>query len=257
MSSRSAPFRRRLERLRRPGRLWRSVRLSFAYDPLRWWKMPIIAARTARIERERGTVLRLGQRLVLGYDAYPPRPGIAERGTSGALIWLIQQGSTFETEGVVAIAQGVQISIGGGGHVRIQDGTSINANTRILCTDSIEIGRRCAISWSVHIIDFDGHQIGDPPQPSTAPIRIGSDVWIGARATLLKGVEIGDGAIVAAQAVVTHSVPPRSLVAGNPARVVREDVLWHLFRSRSAATSPASLGPSDSIAIVDGFVEVS
>jgi acetyltransferase-like isoleucine patch superfamily enzyme len=196
------------------------------YDPLRWWKVPIIAAWSARIEREPGTVLRLGGRLVLGYDAYPPRPGILERGAGGTLIWLIDQGSTFETEGVVMVAEGVQINIGDGGRVRIQNGTYVNANTRILCTDSIEIGERCAISWSVQIIDFDGHQIVSPPRPSKAPIRIGNDVWIGARAIVLKGVEIGDGAIIAAGAVVTRSVAPQALVAGNPARVIKEDVLW-------------------------------
>jgi len=188
--------------------------------------MPIIAAWSARIERERGTSLRIGRRLLLGYDAYPPRPGIAERGTSGALIWLIGRESAFEADGVVMVAQGVQINIGDGGRVRIRDGTHINPNTRILCTDSIEIGERCAISWGVHIVDFDGHEIINPARPSKAPIQIGNDVWIGARATVLKGVEIGDGAVVAAGAVVTRSVPSQALVAGNPARVIREGVSW-------------------------------
>lgn len=189
--------------------------------------MPIIAAWSARIERERGTHLRLGRRLVLGYDAYPPRPGIVERGTSGALVWLFGRGSTLETDGVVLIAQGVQINIGDGGRVRIGDGTYINPNCRVLCTESIEIGERCAISWSVQIIDFDGHEIvREPRRPQKAPVRIGDDVWIGARAIVLKGVEIGDGAVVAAGAVVTRSVPARALVAGNPARILAEGVRW-------------------------------
>ena len=59
-----------------------------------------------------------------------------------------------------------------------------------------------------------------------APVTIGDRVWIGCRATVLKGVTIGDGAVVAACSVVTRDVPPRALVAGNPARVVREDVTW-------------------------------
>jgi acetyltransferase-like isoleucine patch superfamily enzyme len=57
-------------------------------------------------------------------------------------------------------------------------------------------------------------------------VRIGDHVWIGARAAVLKGVTIGDGAIVAAGAMVTHDVPARALVAGVPARLVREGVEW-------------------------------
>jgi acetyltransferase-like isoleucine patch superfamily enzyme len=150
---------------------------------------------------------------------------VLERGTSGALIWLLDRG-TLETDGYVALAEGVQINVGESGVVRIGEDTYINANSRVLCTDSIEIGARCAISWSVEIIDFDGHAIIEPARPSTAPIRIGDDVWIGARATILKGVEIGAGAIVAAGSVVTRSIPPRSLAGGNPARILREDVIW-------------------------------
>jgi len=53
------------------------------------------------------------------------------------------------------------------------------------------------------------------------PIVIGDDVWIGTRAIILPGVEVGDGAIIAAGSVVTSSVPPRSIVGGNPARLIR------------------------------------
>jgi acetyltransferase-like isoleucine patch superfamily enzyme len=55
----------------------------------------------------------------------------------------------------------------------------------------------------------------------TAPIRIGDDVWIGRGAVILKGVSIGDGAIVAANAVVTKDIPPFEIWAGIPARFLR------------------------------------
>jgi acetyltransferase-like isoleucine patch superfamily enzyme len=51
-------------------------------------------------------------------------------------------------------------------------------------------------------------------------------VWIGCRAVILKGVTVGTGAIIANNAVVTKDVPPRTMVAGNPARVIKEDVIW-------------------------------
>ena len=77
------------------------------------------------------------------------------------------------------------------------------------------------------ILDSDFHPL-DPRQrrihPTAAansiPIHIGCDVFIGARAIILKGVTIGDGAVIAAAAVVTKDVPPGSIVGGNPARVI-------------------------------------
>ncbi len=59
-------------------------------------------------------------------------------------------------------------------------------------------------------------------QPPPAPIRIGKKVWIGANATVVPGVSIGDGAVIAAGAVVTKDVPARTVVAGVPAKVVKE-----------------------------------
>lgn len=56
---------------------------------------------------------------------------------------------------------------------------------------------------------------------ATAPVRIGNDVWIGARAIILPGLSIGEGAIIGAGAVVTKDVPPYAICAGNPARVIK------------------------------------
>jgi acetyltransferase-like isoleucine patch superfamily enzyme len=74
-------------------------------------------------------------------------------------------------------------------------------------------------------MDSDSHTIGPANGPVSAPIEIGDHVWIGARAMVLKGVTIGDGAVVAAASVVTKDVAPGTLVAGSPARYVR-DVTW-------------------------------
>jgi acetyltransferase-like isoleucine patch superfamily enzyme len=64
------------------------------------------------------------------------------------------------------------------------------------------------------------------PRPQAEPIRIGDHVWIGMGVTIVGGVTVGDGAVVAAGSVVSADVPERSIVAGNPARVVRENVSW-------------------------------
>ena len=60
----------------------------------------------------------------------------------------------------------------------------------------------------------------------SAPITIGDRVWIGCRAIILAGVTIGEGSVVAAGSVVTRDVPPGTLVAGNPAKVIRETGPW-------------------------------
>jgi acetyltransferase-like isoleucine patch superfamily enzyme len=103
--------------------------------------------------------------------------------------------------------------------------TFLNRRTEIMAKELVSIGDECAISWDVSISDTDYHQLG-AGRPDTSPVLIGNHVWIGARATILKGVSIGDGAIVAAGSVVTKDVPPRSLVAGVPARIIRDDVSW-------------------------------
>jgi acetyltransferase-like isoleucine patch superfamily enzyme len=73
-------------------------------------------------------------------------------------------------------------------------------------------------------MDDDGHGFGAPPY--SAPIAIEDDVWIGCRATILKGVTIGKGSVVAAGAVVTKSCPHHSLIGGIPAKIIREGVVW-------------------------------
>ncbi len=98
----------------------------------------------------------------------------------------------------------------------------MNMNSSITCFRSITIGDDVLISENVTIRDLDNHRL----QGSivTAPIVIDDRVWIGMSATTLKGVTIGEGAVVAAYAVVTHGVPPHTLVGGVPARVIRENI---------------------------------
>lgn len=108
--------------------------------------------------------------------------------------------------------------------ITIGSRTYINRRTELRCQDSIEIGKGCAISWDVSIMDTDYHSINR--QPVSKPIKIGDHVWVGCRAVVLKGVTIGDGAVIAAGAVVNRDVPPKALWAGVPARVIKEDIEW-------------------------------
>ena len=104
--------------------------------------------------------------------------------------------------------------------------SNINAGGRA----GISIGAECAIAWNVQIISYDYHAVVKPDGTSSSwalPINIGDHCWIGAGATILKGVTLGSHSIVAAGAVLTNgNYPDHSLIAGNPGRIIREGVSW-------------------------------
>ncbi|MFW5394146.1 CatB-related O-acetyltransferase, partial [Yersinia sp. 2544 StPb PI] len=126
--------------------------------------------------------------------------------------------------------------------------TFINANTIIF--DMVEIGRFCTFARGCHIaaVEHPFHFLSssfyrisnnwfpdDPIHKAAAKIRnrpapdrkraiktvIGNDVWFGANSLILKGINIGDGAVIGAGAVVTKDVPPYAIVAGNPAKIIK------------------------------------
>lgn len=102
---------------------------------------------------------------------------------------------------------------------------SIGDRTEIHCGESVTIGDKVIIAWDCNIMDRDYHSV-DGRDEHTAPINIGNGVWIGCRAIILKGINIGESAIVAAGSVVTKDVPPHALVAGNPAQIKKTVIGW-------------------------------
>lgn len=116
-----------------------------------------------------------------------------------------------------------------GGRIAIGHHSYVGPESRIVSRHGITIGNYVLISHVVDIIDNQSHSLDwrerrDPKSERVdgGPIVIEDDVWIGAKATILKGVRIGRGAIVGANSVVNEDVAPFTLVAGNPARVIRE-----------------------------------
>ena len=140
----------------------------------------------------------------------------------------------------VSCYAGCSFSIGENGQCTVGDFTLLNG-ALIMAEEKIEIGSHCLISWNIGIADSDFHPLEPaqrlidaqalapffkdrPPRPKlkTAPVKIGDNVWIGMGAVILKGVTIGDNSVVAAGAIVTKSIPPNTIVAGNPAEVVKK-----------------------------------
>ena len=118
----------------------------------------------------------------------------------------------------IYINKGATLSFSGKGYM--------NHNVSLSCFDKISIGTDVVISEGVTIRDSDNHSILGSKKPSTAPIEIGNHVWIGLNSTILKGVKIGDGSVIAAGAVVNNDIPCNCLAAGVPAKVVKQGVNW-------------------------------
>lgn len=150
------------------------------------------------------------------------------RGWSSNNSFFLQRAGKLIVAGYNQVGRGSLVWILAGGAIRM-NGATTNGNNMIIAKELIEIGSGTQIAWGVTICDHDFHKTytNGVQNPETAPVRIGKNVWIGMDAKILKGVQIGDGAIVGAGAVVTRSVPPRSMVVGVPARVVKENVEFH------------------------------
>jgi acetyltransferase-like isoleucine patch superfamily enzyme len=101
----------------------------------------------------------------------------------------------------------------------------INSNTSIICSNNIKIGEGTGIGWDVEICDTSFHQIGQENSVS-APITIGRHVLVCSHCVIMKGVSIGDGAVIATGSIVSKDIPPGCLAGGVPARVIKENIEW-------------------------------
>lgn len=126
----------------------------------------------------------------------------------------------------VCIRSGVQIYEKHGSAVTIGNDVYLGHQSIIDSICRVTIGERTMVGHRAIIIDAD-HRHDDPDVPvsqqghKAAPVTIGKDVWLGAHVVVVKGVTIGDGAIVGANSVVTRDVAPNAIVAGNPAREIK------------------------------------
>jgi acetyltransferase-like isoleucine patch superfamily enzyme len=161
--------------------------------------------------------------------------------------FLSTYGSRLKLDGLAFIGPGVVLQIGPeasielgrwswyghGTKIRCHEGTvSIGAKTVMgqECTISafqhVSIGRECVIADRVMLIDFD-HGMVEVERPVREQgiykrdVRVGNNVWIGYGACILRGVTVGDNAVIGTSAVVTHDVPANAVVAGVPARIIR------------------------------------
>jgi acetyltransferase-like isoleucine patch superfamily enzyme len=161
--------------------------------------------------------------------------------------FLVPSGYRMQLDGMLFLGPGVKLQIGRHARVRFGRWTWVGHGTKIRCHEGevrigaktvlgqectisayqhVSIGEQCIVADRVMLIDFD-HNVSEVERPIRVQgiykrdVRVGSNVWIGYGAQILRGVTVGDNSIVGAGAVVTKDVPANAVVAGVPARVIR------------------------------------
>jgi acetyltransferase-like isoleucine patch superfamily enzyme len=200
----------------------------------------------------------------------------------GLLAWryawrrlLTRAGRSWKTDGLLFLGRRLELEVGRRGQVRfgrfvwIGDGTKIRCHEGVVeigaktvmgqeCTisayQSVRIGEQCVIADRAMFIDFD-HGVVEVERPIRLQgiykrdVEVGSNVWIGYGACILRGVRVGDNSIVGTNAVVTKDVPANAVVAGAPARVIRmRDAPQELRWERPVEPDPeawTTLSPPD------------
>ena len=135
----------------------------------------------------------------------------------------MQSKSVLDIKNGFQVCPGCHIVVTHGSTLKLGSGY-INRNSKIKCYNNIEIGEDVAISENCTIWDSDAHTMKD--SINTKPVKIGNHVWIGTNSIILKGVTIGDGAVIAAGSVVNKDIPTRVLAGGVPAKVLKENIEW-------------------------------
>jgi len=192
----------------------RTLYLSARYGP---W---CVVSRGTRLRIGAGSRITLAPSsfLFLGFANFGPPPCAIQLG----------QNAKLSITGTVNIGRGTRIYVNDGGELQLGNRSYINDCSTITCFDRIQIGSQCSISWNTNILDTNIHElvVQGTARPRSQRICIGDHVWIGTGAIVLPGVSIGNDAVVAAGSVIKSDVPPGTVVAGNPARVVHQGVSW-------------------------------
>ena len=144
-------------------------------------------------------------------------------------IWDV--GGVLEIRGNAYIGTGSRIVVGGNGYLVLGNSFVNTAKITIICFRRIEFGDNVLTSWDNLIMDTDFHRITELEKNTDSEIEkdviVGNHVWIGCRATLLKGTHILDNSVVAAGTVVSKKIKEASvLLAGNPSEIKRRGITW-------------------------------
>lgn len=159
-------------------------------------------------------------------------PGVVTERRAGALRIFAGAGSRIEIEADVWLRTDlspVVLATGPGARLRVGAGSFLNG-CHLSAKESLRLGRRVFVGPGSRILDADQHELDDDHAERIAPVWIGDHAWIAADVTVLRGVKVGEHAVVGTRSVVTRDVPPFALTHGQPARAQRP--VGSRFRAR-------------------------
>lgn len=144
---------------------------------------------------------------------------------TGCGIHISRQGN-IHCDGRIIVNDQVMLQTQGKGILRIGAQFYINRYSRIVAHESIEIGSHVTIGQMVTILDHDHHYTFEDENLKlsgydTAPVKIGNNVWIADKVTILKGVAIGNNVVIAANALINKDIPDNSVVGGVPGKILK------------------------------------
>ncbi len=186
-----------------------AARAMLWFRKWRWYERNTLPWRRARLDWE---LLRRE-----AYSRHPLHGNVLEALLDGRLE--VGANAFFEPDVWITLSDDARISIG--------EGTFLNIAVMVAAMDRVEIGAHCMLANGCFVTDAN-HRFDDPDTPITwqgfaskGPTKIGDNVWLGANVVVTSGVTIGERCVIGANSVVTQDIPPFSIAAGAPAKVLR------------------------------------
>lgn len=209
--------------LRNPAQAWRQIRWNLLCPQVKsgWFRgiMLNVYSHCSIDLRKRGRIVVESGTFSLG----------AKRNRKSRLETrlMVEDGAELRVKGQCGIVSGADIQLFAGAKLELGAKCGFNQGLQIVCAERITIGEDVHIGRDVWIRDNNGeHYIIQPGYTWKAPVVIGARCWIGSNSAIMKGVTIGEGTVIAANSVVTHSLPAHCLASGNPAEVIAENIFW-------------------------------
>lgn len=204
---------------------------NFRYlKPTQAIKLPILIFNNTLLYKLKGRII-INTTLKTGLVKIGPHNVGTKDVRSARTIWECY--GDIVINGKTTIGSGSSISIGKNAILTLGKDFSITGNSSIICQKEITFGDNCLLSWDIQILDSDFHKIYDIEGNhinKPKPIVIGNKCWIGARCSILKGVNINDNTIIAANSTITKSFEEKDIIIGNNnnSHVIKKNIKWEI-----------------------------